>query len=86
MRGCERKIIMLKGTDSQIFDTAYFLLRRDCEGKARPADEILREAERIVAGNTTRARLRLLCRRPVVFLLGFLCGGAVCALLFLLAR
>ena len=29
MRGCQRQIIMLKGTDSQIFDEAYFLLRKD---------------------------------------------------------
>lgn len=86
MRGCERRIIMLKGTESQIFDTAYFLLRRDCEGKARPADEILREAERIVAGNTTRARPRFFSRRAVWFFLGFLCGGAPALLLFALVR
>ena len=35
MRGCQRQIIMLKGTDSQIFDEAYFLLRKDFEGKSR---------------------------------------------------
>ena len=29
MRGCQRKIIMLRGTDSEIFDEAYFLLRKD---------------------------------------------------------
>lgn len=42
MRGCQRQIIMLKGTDSQIFDEAYFLLRKDFEGKSRGEAEIIR--------------------------------------------
>ena len=46
MRGCERKIIMLKGTDSEIFDEAYFLIRRDF--KDGEAKEIVDEAMRIV--------------------------------------
>ncbi|MBQ7660578.1 MAG: hypothetical protein IJS44_00810 [Clostridia bacterium] len=77
---------MLRGTESQIFDTAYFLLRRDCEGGAHPADEILREAERIVAGNTTRSRLRFFSRRWVLFSSGVLCGVGLSLLLFLLLR
>ena len=43
MRGCQRKIILLKGTDSQIFDEAYFLLRRGAEH--RNGEEIVREAD-----------------------------------------
>ena len=49
MRGCERKIIMLKGTDSEIFDEAYFLIRRDF--KDGEAKEIVDEAMRIVDMN-----------------------------------
>ena len=54
MRGCERKVIMLKGTDSEIFDEAYFLIRRDC--KESDGREIVSEAQRIVNMNTTRRR------------------------------
>ena len=57
MRGCERKIIMLKGTNSEIFDEAYFLIRRDLKTDER-AGEILREAQRIVDMNTTHKRMR----------------------------
>lgn len=46
MRGCERKIIMLKGTDSEIFDEAYFLIKRDF--KDGEEKEIVDEAKRIV--------------------------------------
>ena len=32
MRGCQRQIIMLKGTDSQIFDEAYFYCEKILRG------------------------------------------------------
>lgn len=78
LRGCQRKIILLKGTDSQIFDEAYFLLRRGAEtfGNA----EIIREAERIVNRNTTRRRRRVTRRDGIAFVLGIACGIA-CGLL-----
>ena len=80
MRGCQRQIIMLKGTESQIFDEAYFLLRKDFEGKSRDDDEIIREAQRIVDRNTTRHR-RPLERSPLI---PFLCGFFCCAVLWLI--
>lgn len=55
MRGCERKIIMLKGTNSEIFDEAYFLIRRDYKESGRKS-EIVSEAQRIVNMNTTHHR------------------------------
>ena len=81
MRGCQRQIILLKGTDSQIFDEAYFLLRKDFDRARGDESELLREAERLVALNTTRRRAR---RHPrlLLFAAGLLAGG----LLFLLLR
>ena len=81
MRGCQRQIILLKGTDSQIFDEAYFLLRKDFDRARGDESELLREAERLVALNTTRRRAR---RHPrfLLFAAGMLAGG----LLFLLLR
>lgn len=79
MRGCQRKIILLKGTDSQIFDEAYFLLRRDFEERGQ--EEIVREAQRIVDRNTTRRRRRRVSARDmIVFAIGAICGIA-CGLL-----
>lgn len=80
VRGCQRKIILLKGTDSQIFDEAYFLLRRDVEDRGH--EEIVREAQRIVDRNTTRRRRRRVSARDViVFAIGAVCGICVGLLL-----
>ena len=83
MRGCERKIIMLKGTDSEIFDEAYFLLRRDL--KNTEGDEIVREAHRIVASNTTRKRKRVAgAGEKIFFAVGMAVGIAVTVLLYII--
>ena len=83
MRGCERKIIMLKGTDSEMFDEAYFLIRRDF--KDGGGGEIVREAERIVEGNTTRRKEKDKRKREraLAFAIGTL-SGFVLGLLWLL--
>ncbi|MBQ6614425.1 MAG: hypothetical protein IIX18_03800 [Clostridia bacterium] len=82
MRGCERKIILLKGTESQMFDEAYFLVRKDFE--TRRSEEIMREAQRVIDRNTTRSRNSKLLY-TALFLLGFLLGSAMSILLFSIA-
>lgn len=83
MRGCERKIIMLKGTDSEIFDEAYFLLRRDF--KNTEGDEIVREAHRIVESNTIRKRKRIANpKEKIFFAVGAVIGAVLSALLYIL--
>ena len=76
MRGCQRKIIMLRGTDSEIFDEAYFLLRKDFDRERQDEDALLREAQRLVELNTTRRRTKT---RPkwLLFAAGMLAGGAL---------
>ena len=74
MRGCQRQIIMLKGTDSQIFDEAYFLLRKDFDRSRGDEGELVREAERLVALNTTRRRVRVVSKWAL-FAAGMLAGG-----------
>ena len=73
MRGCQRQIIMLKGTDSQIFDEAYFLLRKDFDRSRGDEGELVREAERLVALNTTRRRVRVVSKWAL-FAAGMLAG------------
>ena len=81
MRGCERRIIMLKGTDSEIFDEAYFLLRRDFKNGVQ-ASEIVSEAQRIVSLNTTKKRRRSLYKKEhAAFVLG-LAAGILLAVIF----
>ena len=85
MRGCERKIIMLKGTGSEIFDEAYFLIRRDFK-EEESTGEIVHEAQRIVDMNTTHRRQSGKCKsEKKTFLFGALCGfvvGLILAVIF----
>ena len=81
MRGCQRQIIMLKGTDSQIFDEAYFLLRKDFDRARGDEGELVREAERLVALNTTRRRVRVVSKWAL-FAAGMLAGGLLCLLVW----
>ncbi len=80
LRGCKRQIILLKGTDSQIFDEAYFLVRRSAEKCGQ--EEIVREAQRIVDRNTTRRRTRRVRVRDVLLFAAGVIFGVVCGLLF----
>ncbi len=50
VRGCEKRIYYVKNTDSEIFDEAYLILRRQEKGKHIPPREIELEAMRIVNG------------------------------------
>ena len=83
MKGYERKIIMLKGTDSEIFDEAYFLIRRDF--KEEKGAEIVREAQRIVDMNTTRRRAQSKRKREwIAFAVGAFAGfalGLICLII-----
>ena len=84
MRGCERRVIMLKGTDSEIFDEAYFLLRRDFKNRGEEG-EIVKEAQRIVSLNTTKKRRGTLSKKEVIsFILGAVCGGLCAAFLMII--
>ena len=54
VRGCEKRIYHVKNTESEIFDEAYFVLRRKGNSRAATPREIELEAKRIVmaaAGN-----------------------------------
>lgn len=74
MRGCARKVVVLRGTASQMFDEAYFLLRPGFE--RREQAEMLCEAQRIVDQNTVRRRTRRLSwRDAIAFAAGALAGA-----------
>lgn len=84
MRGCERKIIMLKGTDSEIFDEAYFLIRRDFKESVR-GGEMVSEAQRIVECNTTKhRRARGKKRERISFAIGLAVGVVIGVILLII--
>ena len=80
IKGCQKEMIVMQTQDSAVFESAYFILRRQrvTSGKA----DMLAEANRIIgAGN---AYMKRHCKKRAhvwAFLLGIACGAALFALL-----
>lgn len=52
LRGCQKKIIILKSTGSPIFDEAYFILNDNAAASDRiTQSDMVREANRIISEN-----------------------------------
>lgn len=63
VRGCQRKVIFLKNTESKIFSEAYFIV----DDKAPPVSEtdMVKEANRIIEENLARTRDKGSARSPI---------------------
>ncbi|MBO5754616.1 MAG: hypothetical protein J6W28_02160 [Clostridia bacterium] len=48
MRGCEKRVVVLRHADSSLFEEAYFVMRR-ASGRASHTDMVT-EAERLLTG------------------------------------
>ena len=75
LSGCKRNMIVLRGTGSDLFEEAYFVVREEAE--RRSETDMLAEAERIINKNRSsrsnemkKARLFSLFS----FLFGLFCG------------
>ena len=89
VRGCQRKVIFLKNTESKIFSEAYFIV----DDKAQEASEVdmVREANRIIDENLAHTTVNGERRRGVGRILGamlrgipaFLIGAGVAAVVCL---
>ena len=84
MRGSEKKIIYVKDTGSQIFEEAYFVIRRGLDSEdARPSEnDMVREATRIVAQNGADYAYARRRRRLRTKILSFLAGAAAATSIF----
>lgn len=81
LRGCQREMVMLRTEESEIFESAWLVLRR--EKRVPTADEMLAEANRIIGlGGTKRVRKNLWGRYLFCFFsgafLGVLLFAAIC--------
>ena len=80
IKGCQREMIVMQTGESPLFESAYFVLRRECRGAMRC--DLLAEANRIVQGAKGAAQGRRRPGRAVCFGLGCLVGGGI----FLIVR
>lgn len=59
LKGCQRKIILLRNTGSSIFEEAYFVLKADADTSQTLSEaDMVNEARRIVEANTLHADAR----------------------------
>ncbi len=86
VKGCQRRIILLRETGSGMFEEAYFILKP--EKANAPQQLMIAEANRIIAEHAAPHRPHERPARrtaPWLFFLGGLCtGGSLMALLWLL--
>ena len=79
IKGCQRKMIVVQGKDKSIFETAYFVLRRESEQQKLHENDMLTEATRIInessMQNQRRGRRHARLWGFLLFLGGMLIGS-----------
>ncbi len=59
VKGCQRRIVVLKDTGSDLFEEAYFILKEDLpESAAKISPDMVEEANRILSGETVVPKKR----------------------------
>ena len=87
VKGCQRQIVLLRGTGSELFEEAYFILKP--EKTPLPQARMITEANRIIEENTLQGNRQANFRgrhrgeRLLFFLLGLLSGGTFLGMLWL---
>ena len=81
LKGCQREMIVLQTQDSDVFEHAYLILRREKPPVAR--NDMLAEANRILGASGARIPRRK-WRRVGLFWGGFLLGAGLFLLLHLI--
>jgi len=80
LRGCQKQMIVLQTPESAVFETAFFVLRREREQVGH--EDMMAEANRIIGnGVSVRRRGRRLPQRLLLFLLGVALGIGIFALI-----
>lgn len=89
VRGCQRKVIFLKNTNSKLFSEAYFIIDDRADTRALTEGDMVREANRIIDESLERrgeiGERRTGFGRVTSFLIRHLPAfliGAGCTLLF----
>lgn len=82
IKGCQKEMIVMQTQDSTLFESAYFILRRQKLPPSKP--DMVAEANRIIGGVGQLAAKKRRGHRLWLFALGFLCGAALAAFFILL--
>ncbi len=89
MKGYQKKVIYMKNTGSRHFEEAYFVLRSDTERKNVSCNEMVEEANKIIAENFDQGKGGFLYTGRwyiLAFLVGCALTFAVCSIIGLSLR
>ena len=89
MKGCQKKVIFLKNTGSELFDEAYFIISRESEKEAVEEDSMIVEANKIISASIeceNTGKGLLLIKRAIKNAVPFIIGAASSAAVILLLR
>lgn len=81
LRGCQKKIIVLKNTGSEMFEEAYFIIKPEFEDKSD--FNIIEEATKIISSNQLVVK-KPRVKKEIPLLLPFGIGALLGALLSIL--
>ena len=79
-KGCQKRMIMLKNTGSELFEEAYFILKESKNGSLANENDMIKEANRIVCDNhiITDRKNKRTWPPLLYYLLGVLSGIGFC--------
>lgn len=70
VRGCQRRVVFIKNTDSKIFSEAYFILSDEAYKESHTDEDIIREANRIIDESVGIEEKAPFGKQIVTFLIG----------------
>lgn len=96
IKGCEKRVVWIRNTESEIFEQAYFILSESAYEKKKSEGDIVTEAKRIIGRlpvsgwweeppyKKPKRRVFSASGRVVFFLLGFVLGAIPAAVTLLI--
>lgn len=87
LKGYQRRLIMMPTKSSPLFESAYFILRRETEERTPSRNEMLSEATRILEEHALPPKKHSLRRRHLLLALavGFILGSLTVGGVWLIA-
>ena len=85
LKGYQRRLIMMPTKSSPLFETAYFILRKETEEHAPGPNEMLCEATRILEEHSLTVKKRTIKRRHLAaaFGIGMLLGALIVGVIWI---